>query len=236
MRNLAQRVIVPELLDGLPIADPGAIGSRRDLIKINSLMFQARIMTSLIRSRVTSAPRRILELGSGDGAFMLSIGRHMRNRWSNVDIVMVDKVDLMTDARRSEFAALGWRAEFVVGDIFEFTSKPVAAGFDLVCANLVLHHFSDEALRKLFASVRSLTSCFIATEPNRNAVALAACSLLRLIGANDVTMHDAAASVRSGFRSGELSKLWPTRGESDIEERRAGPFTHAFAVGQFDAV
>jgi SAM-dependent methyltransferase len=229
-RDLDQRLIVPELLDSLPADDTRAIKSRRDLIWINALMFQSRTMASLLRRHVQRVPTRILELGSGDGAFMLSVARRMGRAWSNVDLVMIDKADLVTSARRSEFGALGWRVETVVDDIFSWTSRSGVGPFDLVCANLVLHHFNDAALGELFGSMAHLTSCFIATEPRRSPVALAACSLLRVIGANDVTMHDAAASVRAGFAGGELRNLWPTAFDIGFDERRVGPFAHVFAA------
>ena len=94
----------------------------------------------------------------------------------------------------------------------------------------MLHHFNDDVLRGLFASARKLAPVFIATEPRRNAAALAACSLLKLIGVNDVTMHDAAASVRAGFAGNDLTALWPSDQETRFKERRFGPFTHAFVA------
>ena len=228
--HLDRRLIVPELLDALPDDDPGAVGSRRDLVWINALMLQSRIMAGLLRKHVPAPPGRILELGSGDGTFMLAVARRMGDPWRGVDLVMLDKADLVTDSRRSAFASLGWRAEPVVADIFEWISRPGNARFDLVCANLVLHHFSDDALRGLFSSVQELADVFVATEPRRNRVALAGCALLKLIGVNAVTMHDAAASVRAGFAGEELTRLWPTGREMRLEERRLGPFTHAFTA------
>ena len=63
-------------------------------------------------------------------------------------------------------------------------------------------------------------------------MALGGSSLLRLFGVNDVTMHDAAASVRAGFAGNELTRLWPTTDGMRFEERRLGLFTHAFAAGR----
>jgi hypothetical protein len=59
--------------------------------------------------------------------------------------------------------------------------------------------------------------------------------LLRAIGANDVTLHDAAASVRAGFKGAELSRLWPTGYTDQIDERGIGPFTHVFCVDNLPA-
>jgi 2-polyprenyl-3-methyl-5-hydroxy-6-metoxy-1,4-benzoquinol methylase len=228
--NLDQRHLVPEFLDALPLDDARAVGSRRDLIWINALMLQSRIMAGLLNRHVLTPPKRILELGSGDGAFMLAVARRMRSAWRDVELVMVDQADLLTDARRADFARLGWRAEPIVADLFEWLEQSETAAWDVTCANLVLHHFSDAALRHLFALLKERTSIFVATEPRRDVVGLRGCSLLWLIGVNDVTMHDAAASVRAGFAGEELTRLWPATGGMRFEERRLGLFTHAFAA------
>jgi hypothetical protein len=52
--------------------------------------------------------------------------------------------------------------------------------------------------------------------------------MLGLIGANGVTRHDAAVSVRAGFKGGELSALWPANPRWRLRERRAGLFSHLF--------
>ncbi len=54
--------------------------------------------------------------------------------------------------------------------------------------------------------------------------------MLWAIGCNRVTLHDAAASVRAGFRGGELAASWPQSGGWDVEERAAGLFSHSFAA------
>ena len=187
-------------------------------------------MSGLLRWHVPAPPTRILEIGSGDGGFMLAVARH--TGWRDVDLVMVDQADLITPARRGEFAALGWRTKPVVADIFEWLAQSGDACFDAVCANLVLHHFGDDALRRLFASLHKRTDVLVATEPRRNALSLGGCALLKLIGVNHVTMHDAAASVRAGFAGGELTALWSQDDAMRFEERRRGLFTHAFAAGR----
>ena len=75
--ELAVRRLVPEILDGLAADDPAAIASRRDLVRVNALMFQDRIMIGLMRKHVRAGPLRILEIGAGDGRFMLAVARRV---------------------------------------------------------------------------------------------------------------------------------------------------------------
>lgn len=225
MTEMNIRHLEPELLDGLPADDPGAIASRRDLVRINALMFQARIMASLLRTNVRTPPLRILELGAGDGKFMLAVARLMARRWPNVEIVMVDRIDLIGKDVCNAFAELGWRAQPVTADIFDWAGdRP----FDLVCANLILHHFDDTRLLELFARIMTIAPMLVATEPLRAKVPLVATRFLRLIGACAVTLNDATQSVRAGFRGTELSQLWQLSGGTPVMEGRKGLFTQAF--------
>jgi hypothetical protein len=52
--------------------------------------------------------------------------------------------------------------------------------------------------------------------------------LLWAIGYNDVTRHDAVASVCAGFSGRELSALWPDKQNWRLTEQRTGAFSHLF--------
>lgn len=143
---------------------------------------------------------------------------------------MLDQAELLTPSIKAAFAALGWRVQSVVADVFEWIDRPEIGVFDAVSANLFLHHFDDLQLQRLLSVMPSLTSCFLATEPRRSDLALWCTGWLRAIGANDVTLHDAAVSVRAGFAGDELSRHWPRSFAVAFDERQIGPFTHAFVA------
>ena len=69
----------------MPDDDPAAMGSRRDLRIVNRLMAQQLIMARLLASIPAEAPARpvarIVEIGSGDGTFMLAVLARMAKRW-----------------------------------------------------------------------------------------------------------------------------------------------------------
>ncbi len=227
---LADRRIEPELLDILPAKERSAVESRRDLAWINALLLQSWIVARLLRRHVSRPPRRILEIGSGDGTFMLSVARRVCRDWIDVDLAMLDQTDVVDDDSRAAFATLGWRVETVTHDIFEWMGKRDASAFDVITANLVLHHFTSPELARLFAALPRMTPLFLATEPRRNAVSLAGCWSLRAIGVNHVTRHDSVASVRAGFKGDELTALWPSGSAHRLSEHAFGPFTHTFVA------
>ncbi|WP_192258096.1 methyltransferase domain-containing protein [Mesorhizobium silamurunense] len=231
MSALAQRSLVPEILDGLAADDARALRSRRDLARINALMFQAPIMASLMRKFLPRPPGRILEIGAGDGTFMLKVARRMARDWREVELTMLDRVGLVTPKLAADFAALGWTVETITADVFDWAEKADGRLFDAITVNLFLHHFDDAGLLRLFSLLRRKAPLILASEPLRTGFALTAARLLPAIGVNDVTRHDAVQSVRAGFRGSELSDLWSAAGGSPLEERRAGPFSHVF-VGE----
>src|SRR5205823_4538574 len=72
------RLIIPEWLDDLPAADPGAIRSRRDLQRLNFLMGHVRVLARLLKKTgMMRSIRTLVELGAGDGAFLLQLARRI---------------------------------------------------------------------------------------------------------------------------------------------------------------
>ncbi|MER9405199.1 methyltransferase domain-containing protein [Mesorhizobium caraganae] len=228
MNALSHRSLVPEILDGLKADDPRALASRRDLRWINALMFQAPIMASLLRKFLPRPPHRILEIGAGDGTFMLKLARRLARHWPEIELTLLDRVGLASTGILAEFNRLGWSTEVITADVFDWAEGTGGERFDAITVNLFLHHFDDAELVRLFSLLAWKAPLLLATEPLRARFALAATRLLPAIGANDVTRHDAAQSVRAGFRGKELSDLWLAAGGRPLEERRAGPFSHVF--------
>jgi hypothetical protein len=222
------RTLEPEILDELAADDPRALASRRDLVRINFVMRQQAIMGGLLRKTVS--PRVLADLGSGDGRFLLGVARRLAPRWRGVTALIVDRQDIVSPQTRRGFAALGWTCECVTGDVFDVLPRLDA---DVITANLFLHHLGDAALVRLLAVAGEKARAFIACEPRRSAAALLASRLVFALAANDVTRHDAVASVRAGFAGPELSQLWPGAGWT-LREGLALPFTHYF-MAQRDA-
>jgi SAM-dependent methyltransferase len=218
------RQLEPEWLDALPPHEPRALRARRDLQRINTWMLQPLLMARLLRQHVRH-PRKVLDLGTGDGTFMLRVARRLR--WPNVTVTLVDRQKAVDNETVAGFAAVGWKAEVSAAEALEFMEWPAA--FDVICTNLFLHHLSQDDLVRLFERVAQSTPLFVACEPVRNTWALRASRLVWAIGCGDVTRHDALASVRAGFDGRELSALWPTQNGWELQEY-GWLFTHCFVA------
>jgi hypothetical protein len=230
------RRVEPEWLDDLRTDDPRAVRSRRDLARINGWMRHLGLMPRLLLKQYRRGqPRTMLEIGAGDGTFMLRVARQLAPYWPDVRLVLLDRQHVVSAETRAAFAALRWTAETVTADVFQYFAQAEITRFDIITTNLFLHHFPAERLALLFARAAQLTDLFAACEPRRSVGAMAGTRLLWAIGCNDVTRHDALVSTRAGFKARELSRLWPTNaqwttGEWDLHERAALPFTHCFAA------
>lgn len=249
MRNAAARVwqglfstlprrVGSETLDHLDEDDPRAMRSRRDLQRVHKVMRtrgllltalqQASALAALKNGRDAATPLRILELGAGDATLMLDTARHLAGRWPHVQLTLLDRQIVVSQDTLQAFRKLGWQVEVLVIDVMDWIAEPAATHWDIVLANLFMHHFDDAALSRLLANIAARAGAFVACEPRRSRFALLGSHLIGALGANDVTREDAVLSVHAGFVEHELSALWRQPGAWQLIEYGAGLFSHCF--------
>jgi SAM-dependent methyltransferase len=226
----ASRLIQPELLDHLPETDPSAVRSRRDLRRINWWMGNARKAARAIKANsVQTGPKKFVELGAGDGTFLLRVARLLGPGWKGSHAMLLDRQDLVSSGTRTSLEQLGWQVQTLQADIFEALPL-LQEHYDVMLANLFLHHFPASPLQELLRLAAAHSSLLVAVEPRRSVQSLLMSRLLWLIGCNYVTRHDAIVSVRAGFRGDELSSLWPREAGWDCRESGTGLFSHVFVA------
>ncbi|MES2887801.1 MAG: hypothetical protein V4739_07280 [Pseudomonadota bacterium] len=233
------RIVEQERLDALPPGDPAAQRSRADLRRLHLAMGTRSILSRALRA-VRSPPTgqgslRVLELGAGDGSLMVGVARSLAPTWPPVNLTLLDRQALVLPSTVAQYAASGWVVSTHTMDVFEWVHDVDESKrrWDLIVANLFLHHFEAAPLAELLDAIAARTDFFFACEPSRHRLALAGSHLVGLLGANAVTREDAVLSVRAGFRGDELSQLWPRPPEGSqnawrLKERPAGLFNHCF--------
>ena len=162
------RRVEPEWLDHLPADDPRALRARRDLRRVNAWMRNAHSMASaLMKHGACQQPRMIVDLGSGDGQFMLRVARRLAPHWPNVTIILQDRQNIVSRATCAGFTALQWHVQTISADVFDFLidRRPMSA--DVITSNLFLHQFTDEELARLFAEAAQFARLIVACEPRR---------------------------------------------------------------------
>lgn len=224
---ISLRSIQPETLDHLDQADPRAVRSRADLRRIHRIMGTRSIMYRALRTSV--APKRVIELGAGDGTLMLGLAKQLAHRWPRVHLTLLDRQSLIAPATIGAFHALGWQLEIVNADVLDWIKKPLPDRYDLMTATLFIHHFDGAQLALLIPAIAARSNAVFVCEPRRGRLPLIGSHLTGLIGANAVTREDAVLSVRAGFAGNELSVMWSQQDEGwRLSEYAAGLFSHCF--------
>ncbi len=233
-----ERLVQPELLDGLDSTNPLAIGSRKDLQRLNAVMNSAGNLRRALQActndfSTTSYPIQVLEIGAGDGTLFLKLARQWRNAGLRGSVTLLDIAPSVSKNTLHQLEMLGWSATVVQANVFDYLSRDKSR-FEIVFANLFLHHFEAGTLVELLRLIAANTRFFAACEPRRSPFALLASKLVGLLGCNRVTRHDAVVSVQAGFKTGELAALWPKATAWQLRENSAGLFSHCF-IAQLNA-
>jgi len=234
------RTVSPETLDVLPVNDARAVRSRRDLQRVNRVLgtrgIVMRGMASAIGKFSGGLPLRVLELGGGDGSVMLGIARKLSTSLA-AHLTLLDRLPLVDADTSTAFARLGWSLQTLSVDVVAWAAAPLPPDlprrWDVIVANLFLHHFEDPLLAELLSAIAGRCDLFVACEPRRAPLALIGSHLIGAIGVNKVTREDAVLSVHAGFRGAELSRLWPRDHDAWLlQEHTAGPFSHFFRAAR----
>ena len=182
------RIVEPEILDGLSPQDPAAIRSRRDLRLINKLVGGQR----WILNQLANMPdvKKVIELGAGEG----ELSNRIKTQRGDCEVVALDLVP-RPDSVRDD-------VKWVSGDVMDFE------GYDadsIVVANLFIHHLQDDELKMLGEKLKDVRGILFA-EPYRGNVALCT-SKVMIPFVNHVTRHDMRVSIKAGFYKNEMSRL-----------------------------
>jgi hypothetical protein len=226
------RRVEPELIDQLPPDDPLVVELRRDLKRANTLMMHPRIMARILYRHWGNgaSPRVIVDLGAGDGAFLLEVARRLSRDWRNVHAILLDQGAIVGDDTRAGFAALNWSVEPIRACVLDFFADLRTEPVDIVTANLFLHHLKDEDLARLLAQVAGSTKLFAACELRRTRLVREIGRYQWLIGAGELICRDGVVSTNASFRDQEISTLWPRQNGWDLREKAWGPLTHVFVA------
>ena len=226
-----ERLVKPELLDELPPKDRQALRSRRDIRRLNAWMGHPRMMARILQQcQDGRTERRLVELGAGDGHFLLTVARRLRKRWPAAEATLVDRLDVVDSQVRERFGHFGWRIRAEVAEAVEWLRQAPPKTAGIVLSNLLLHQLPAEPLAELLRLAARSAPVVIALEPRRSWWPHFCARFLWLAGCGPVTCHDGLVSIRAGFAGRELSALWPEATRWELTERRAGLFSHMFVA------
>jgi SAM-dependent methyltransferase len=161
--NSSRRQVEPELLDDLAPDDARAQRSRRDLRRVHRAMGSlSQLKRAIARLRLNASPTSIVELGAGDGTLLLRLAAALDPPWSNVNLTLLDRHDIVASHTRLGYSNLGWRVTVRCEDALDWAQQRDSAAVDLCISSLFLHHFDDLHLRRLLAGLQRRSDAVIA--------------------------------------------------------------------------
>jgi hypothetical protein len=190
---VTQRLITAEILDSMDPGDPRAIRSRRDLRIVNAFLGNSRWIVSQLHRHGTQSCDGIVELGAGEGFLC----RRMREAFPRTLVTGLDFA--------ARPAGLPENIQWEQGDFRDALARIQQTTGQVCVGSLILHHFSTGELDTL-TPLLSRFSCLVFCEPFRGNLPLLLSKLVSPF-AGEVTRHDMPASIRAGFRIGELPLL-----------------------------
>jgi SAM-dependent methyltransferase len=213
MHCLGKRLILPELLDGLPPQQARA--SLGDLVRINRRWGGHSTLRSLLKENVPeSQPFSLLDVGAASG----DMGSCVRKWYPAATVTSLDYVE-------SHLA--GATGPTVVADAFRLPFCP--GSFDYVFCSLFLHHFQDQQVVELLKGFGTVARrAVLVIDLERNPIPYYFIAWSRpLLGWDPVTVHDGAISVEAAFRRKEMEELARRAG---LRNSRARVYRPAFRI------
>jgi len=213
MHCLGKRLILPELLDGLP--PDQARASLQDLVRINRRWGGHSTLRRLLQENVPDGrPFSVLDVGAASG----DMGACIRRWYPAAKVTSLDYVESHLEASLEQRVA---------GNAFQLPFRP--GSFDYVFCSLFLHHFPDEGVVRLLRSFGEVArKAVLVIDLERNPIPYYFIAWSRpLLGWDPVTVHDGAISVEAAFHRRELEDLARQAG---LRNPRARVFRPAFRI------
>lgn len=204
-----------EYMDSLSGLEPGVALAARELVHVNRHLggYRAvrRVVKPYFRLRAGDVVK-VLDLGAGLADVAADLVRFGAHLGVTVRVTAVEGNPLILRTAQSYLEESVPRdvrrnISLVAGDVWRLDETDER--YDVAIATLFLHHMNDEESVALLRKMDLLARHgIVVVDLHRHRFALAAISLLaRLFRASPVFRHDAAVSVRRGFRRSELRDL-----------------------------
>jgi 2-polyprenyl-3-methyl-5-hydroxy-6-metoxy-1,4-benzoquinol methylase len=196
-QNLRELEVTNRLLGGNGVT----LGGLETLLVARCSLFDQHRTTNNEQRTTTLA-----DLGCGGGDMLRLMARFFREKGVSATLMGIDANAFMLDYARERtrgFPEISYRQLDVFSEEFSKTT------FEVVTMTLFCHHFTDDQLVQLFATLRRQTRVgLIINDLHRHPVAYYAIwALATLLRTSHLYRHDARLSVARAFRRPELESL-----------------------------
>ena len=208
MIDFRNRAWIPEKMDDLCLGEQELKEALADIRRVNRLLGGHAASLSGLRpplGKTDGRPLKVVDMGCGDGAFLRILASRCRSRGIKAELIGWDM-----NPKSLEMAAnasvLYPEIRYECRNILDF--PPLPPDCHVIC-NLFLHHFCDEDIARLINNwMQQKCASVVINDLHRHQLAY---YLFWLFGAifmkSEVARHDGAASIRRGFRKGDLRRF-----------------------------
>ncbi|MCP4890779.1 methyltransferase domain-containing protein [Rubripirellula sp.] len=215
----------PELMDDPQLACDEHRQALAGLARLNRCSGVASTMYRYLRRFASSfgdRPLTVLDVASGSGDVPLSwLQRAKRDQWQ-LQLTMLDISSTAVEEQENRAKKLGVSALSLQQDCL---NGPLPGGFDLVTCSLFMHHLDEQQVFRLLQSMQAAAQHgMVVCDLERSQFNLMLVNLgAKLLSRSRVVHHDAAASVRAAFTSGEFEQIARQALARPIRMHRAFP-------------
>lgn len=219
MKHFNKRSYQPELMDDLFCDGDELRQTLAELKTINRLLGGNHVTTDGIKKLIKNhppGPIRIADIGCGGGDMlqvMQNWGKKTKREFKFLGIDANPHIIQFAKEKFSEIPNISFEVENVLSDSFH--RQPV----DIVTCTLFTHHFTDEELKRMFASFfKKANLGVVINDLHRNPFAYYSIKYLtKLFSKSPMVIHDAPLSVQRSFKKSELFQLFQGIGFKKVE-------------------
>jgi hypothetical protein len=169
-----------------------------NLVTLNGLK---KVLKKLDKNK----PLTILDMGCGNGDMMREVAEFGKKSGYNFTLIGIDANQNTIDYAK-ELSVNYPEISYLNQDVFSEEFQNIQ--YDLVLATLFLHHFSEDDIVKLLASILKKASLgIVVNDLNRNKIAYYLFSFLCLFIKNKMTKEDGLISVLRAFKKADLERI-----------------------------
>jgi 2-polyprenyl-3-methyl-5-hydroxy-6-metoxy-1,4-benzoquinol methylase len=225
-RSLAQRTLVPEVMDD-PALDPAKHEhALKSLSRINFFSTSAAIVWPAIQRLARTSPSRrlrVLDVATGAGDVPLTLWRKAKRAGLKLELAGVDISQRAVDFARSRARAVAAEIQFDQQDVL---AGPLPEGYDVVMCSLFLHHLESDDARRLIHHMASAAKQMVLISDLRRSTEgwYLAFVASRVLTRSEVVHVDAVRSVEAAFTMPELRDLAATASLADVNVAPRWPY------------
>jgi len=216
--SFSHRSREPEIMDDLAFEGQVIFQTLRELDFINRWLGGNAVTQQAVKKvwKKTNKSLVIVDLGCGSGEMLRLIARDAEREKRKTQLVGIDAnphIVAYAQAQSPQFSNIHFEAVNIFSPAFQTQT------FDVVIATLFLHHFTDDVLVTLLASLKKQTSqAIIVNDIHRHPLAYYSIRwLTSLFSKSSMVKYDAPLSVMRAFRRNELTAILAKAGIGHYE-------------------